>query len=109
MLIVLIKFQSTPSMRRVTTKHKSKTDSKREFQSTPSMRRVTPRYSQYPYIRRISIHTLHAEGDVTRFRYRQWCMIFQSTPSMRRVTDFKTILNFYSWISIHTLHAEGDI
>ena len=56
------------------------------FQSTPSMRRVTTKPSACLITRGISIHTLHAEGDLPR----RICRIL------------------YKAISIHTLHAEGD-
>ena len=55
------------------------------FLSTPSMRRVTKGTYSDTITVRISIHTLHAEGDSSLY-----------IPLQRRS------------ISIHTLHAEGD-
>ena len=58
----------------------------RRFLSTPSMRRVTIAGYSYAAGIFISIHTLHAEGDVISGVHK--------SPISR--------------ISIHTLHAEGD-
>ncbi len=79
----------------------------------------------------ISIHTLHAEGDLKSMIRCQSRLEFQSTPSMRRATGASLIYQpkrydfnphppcggrllltcswfSFSFISIHTLHAEGD-
>ena len=78
----------------------------------------------------ISIHTLHAEGDLTHLLVHGHAtaflstpsmrrvtinayklkirVLFLSTPSMRRVTNKIAVLCLSLGISIHTLHAEGD-
>ncbi len=72
------------------------------------MRRATPRYILYRYIRRISIHTLHAEGDPPRY-IKLCCKGYFNPhpPCGGRLKRINTDL-IYSDISIHTLHAEGD-
>ena len=58
--------------------------------------------------KRISIHTLHTEGDPEVVFIDHIGLIFQSTPSTRRVT-FQMLPGFQNMhISIHTLHTEGD-
>jgi len=126
---VAMTFQSTPSMRRVTSDILT-LSFVTEFQSTPSMRRVTvsnnrtlsiekisihtlhaegdKRLADALQCRPISIHTLHAEGDQGSMNRKRWVNVFQSTPSMRRVTTVALYLGTQQWISIHTLHAEGD-
>ena len=59
---VIVKFQSTPSSRRETPK-RSSAPTPNLFQSTPSSRRETCRVFLRPLSRRISIHSLLAEGD----------------------------------------------
>ena len=100
------------------------------FQSTPSTRRETCLLGREPAPERISIHSLHTEGDARSFRKSccQWisihslhtegdstCMIyvgavlrFQSTPSTRRETDYILKEPLSENISIHSLHTEGD-
>ena len=70
-LVGLIIFQSTPSLRKVTTKPDVKTCYFRQFQSTPSLRKVTQRKDKKTDISFISIHTFLAEGDV----YCLWCWL----------------------------------
>ena len=80
-----------------------------QFQSTPSMRRATSVISCASCYACISIHTLHAEGDLLCFVNSSLPFIFQSTPSMRRATVEKNEGAKIPYISIHTLHAEGDL
>ena len=56
------------------------------FQSTPSTRRETVRTDYYLTVRKISIHSLHTEGDRPLTGYPDGDRIFQSTPSTRRET-----------------------
>ena len=123
-----------------------------EFQSTPSLRKVTSIPTESDIWRSISIHTFLAEGDIAtpiigfttrisihtflaegddctwystydicnfnphlpcgRWLSRQFpcckALLFQSTPSLRKVTAYVVdkVRNFY--ISIHTFLAEGD-
>ena len=100
------------------------------FQSTPSTRRVTIQPLFVPPIKiisihtlhtegdhtipyagaqiDISIHTLHTEGDIPSSSASQMMRPFQSTPSTRRVTGALATLCNPARISIHTLHTEGD-
>ena len=80
-----VRFQSTPSTRRVTQEQINQRLQIFQFQSTPSTRRVTIPLKDFVVIYRISIHTLHTEGDG------------KFVEKMPRKT-----------ISIHTLHTEGD-
>ena len=125
-----MKFQSTPSSRRVT-KIFGCASIVYIFQSTPSSRRVTRRFYSIGWDVVISIHTLLAESDVCicRIYSSAYCISihtllaesdvsmmtrsisyqqFQSTPSSRRVTTTiqQTIAD--KGISIHTLLAESD-
>ena len=100
------------------------------FQSTPSVKRVTRfAYKQKKY-KEISIHTLCEEGDCTtalilsikgyfnpHHLWRGWLLIvltvkelkkFQSTPSVKRVTKIANSNLKKIAISIHTLCEEGD-
>ena len=61
-----------------------------------------------PTLTGISIHTLHAEGDVIVTVLSSFVIPFQSTPSMRRATLVGYLQSLLHGISIHTLHAEGD-
>ena len=78
-------FQSTPSSRRETPLVEETINYYRKFQSTPSSRRETLTDSPISHAKRISIHSLLAEGDF---------------PAVLRSLSF--------CISIHSLLAEGD-
>ena len=102
-----------------------------KFQSTLSMRRATGAISSGLAQRAISIHALHEESDVTSAATRSACSIFQSTLSMRRATAvalqnpagvrFQSTLSMRRAtqcarhctqsfpISIHALHEESDL
>ena len=123
-------FQSTPSTRRETIKSENSKYSS-SFQSTPSTRRETHSQLSQADNQRISIHSLHTEGDrngpgcthakntfqstpSTRretFPKRDalCCYTFQSTPSTRRETKRWLGRTVDSVISIHSLHTEGDV
>ena len=81
-------FQSTPSTRRVT-HERNGGGAGILFQSTPSTRRVTQLRSDSIKLTRISIHTLHTEGDIGAASNPCHFLVFQSTPSTRRVTCWK--------------------
>ena len=66
-------------------KHTGKTDNNR-FQSTPSVKRVTLSTRTLKFSNLISIHTLCEEGDRILAKYRVFLPRFQSTPSVKRVT-----------------------
>ena len=145
-------FQSTPSTRRETLKALLNDSPIFPFQSTPSTRRETKLYCTILYIhtfqstpstrretddtweaaqrKRISIHSLHTEGDSmntenlkaarnfnplpphggrrSRNPKRKRGETFQSTPSTRRETVRHNSANCVPFISIHSLHTEGD-
>ena len=61
-----------------------------QFQSTLSMRRATSAITALPFASLISIHALHEESDLKRFRSLTAAQ-FQSTLSMRRATLTPTI------------------
>ena len=79
-----------------------------KFQSTPSVWRVTLIFVGITSRKNISIHTLRVEGDVEFLDVFNVHFAFQSTPSVWRVTAVAEILNTISCISIHTLRVEGD-
>ena len=60
--------------------------SQEKFQSTPSVWRVTLPEKTINKIRAISIHTLRVEGDKREITIKRSIIIFQSTPSVWRVT-----------------------
>ena len=65
-----------------------------KFQSTPSVKRVT-NTSLCGYVSDfISIHTLCEEGDGKYPIIPDYPFIFQSTPSVKRVTSVDKILEF---------------
>ena len=125
------KFQSTPSVKRVTLVVLCQSTNQFIFQSTPSVKRVTADPDFLKYVGSISIHTLCKDGDETRVRLFYWCRYFnphplwrgwlrhskkyfcrkwfQSTPSVKRVTNWVLSLITLISISIHTLCEEGDI
>ena len=100
------------------------------FQSTPSVRRATTDAKRIESRPTVSIHALRAEGDVTRVRIdrstdcfnpRPPCggrrtisrlstafSMFQSTPSVRRATGESWMYSGPLEVSIHALRAEGD-
>ena len=100
------------------------------FQSTPSLRKVTTPLADICNCRRISIHTFLAEGDEDQYRICKRLRIsihtflaegdtlsrfsplmsvaFQSTPSLRKVTENTGYVITSRVISIHTFLAEGD-
>ena len=102
------KFQSTPSVKRVTCNPFYEAQIFWGFQSTPSVKRVTIVSCMLRFLKKISIHTLCEEGDTKHLitkRYkiyfnphplwRGWhkqekkpdtLKEFQSTPSVKRVT-----------------------
>ena len=62
-----------------------------QFQSTLSMRRATSAITALPFASLISIHALHEESDLKRFRSLTAAQ-FQSTLSMRRATNLLSSL-----------------
>ena len=62
------------------------------FQSTPSLRKVTPRLKASYHDLKISIHTFLAEGDQQRFPCLSAGQQFQSTPSLRKVTPMAAFI-----------------
>ena len=56
------------------------------FQSTPSTRRETAQFRIIEGDHKISIHSLHTEGDVPEMMILSNSLTFQSTPSTRRET-----------------------
>ena len=79
-------FLSTPSARRATAQTKLDIAKQAQFLSTPSARRATPFPAGCSGGKKISIHALREEGDVTVV-----CIFFHLTC-----------------ISIHALREEGD-
>ena len=101
-----------------------------KFQSTPSLRKVTCFVCFILGCFFISIHTFLAEGDLHLFHdfniayhfnphlpcgrwRRDWEFFlhlrrFQSTPSLRKVTPGNFLMRTGLSISIHTFLAEGD-
>ena len=82
----LLRFQSTPSARRATTKHWRAVAVDTVFQSTPSARRATKTDARRHPAVRISIHALREEGDL----WEHWKQFMGEV------------------ISIHALREEGD-
>ena len=103
------RFQSTPSLRKVTGTSWYRTSDCRRFQSTPSLRKVTHLAELDSYSWKISIHTLLAEGDIYQALLYVDRAGFQSTPSLRKVTRSPRCNNRICPISIHTFLAEGDV
>ncbi len=104
---IRLRFQSTPSTRRVT---KIRDDDWVKIVisihtlHTEGDRRGMDQGEKYY----ISIHTLHTEGDQICGEKCWSCKKFQSTPSTRRVTFNYALTKDDHSISIHTLHTEGD-
>ena len=88
-------FQSTPSVKRVTVKISIVLAVKELFQSTPSVKRVTIDAKSSYDLAKISIHTLCEEGDLQFCTFLLKLVSFQSTPSVKRVT-IKIIVQGYS-------------
>ena len=101
-------FQSTPSVKRVTTQ-KGQNDLKTLFQSTPSVKRVTIDWGEQMDTKKISIHTLCEEGDKPRKDKTNWKPYFNPHPLWRgwRSVWFRKARKIV--ISIHTLCEEGDV
>ena len=78
-------FQSTPSVGRAT-KAGTPATNDAPFQSTPSVGRATWLILFFPPLRRISIHALRGEGDISRTSALSLFAAFQSTPSVGRAT-----------------------
>ena len=78
------------------------------FQSTPSSRRATVNVWHINTIRKISIHALLTEGDISYNAILAHHCIFQSTPSSRRATGKALQFIRQIMISIHALLTEGD-
>ena len=130
MIYTSLKFQSTPSSRKVTAVRSGRLSpvlnfnphlprgrwlteifqkgALKWFQSTPSSRKVTKNEFQAYKNIMISIHTFLAEGDLLTEMYNQYTGNFN--PHLPRGRwRFRT--NFSYWgtmISIHTFLAEGD-
>ena len=102
------------------------------FLSTPSARRATKVGGHGLQVRRISIHALREEGDLSRMAQNLQQVKFLSTPSARRATSqasnkshrpkpflstpsarratfFRCTSCWIDTISIHALREEGDI
>ena len=102
-----LRFQSTPSAWRETArKFRRKIPS--SFQSTPSAWRETLSQADNQRKRRISIHSLRMEGDISGTIDWDGDETFQSTPSAWRETSISSHLIPSSSISIHSLRMEGD-
>ncbi|KFI92397.1 hypothetical protein BISA_0797 [Bifidobacterium saguini DSM 23967] len=81
------KFQSAPSVRRVTNAVSTPL-AILAFQSAPSVRRVTALVALSNASCMISIRTLREEGDNGSATIRFFAVSFQSAPSVRRVTGW---------------------
>ena len=104
-----MKFQSTPSSRRVT-KIIGCASIVYIFQSTPSSRRVTRRFYSIGWDVVISIHTLLAESDVCicRIYSSAYCISIHTLLAESDVCICRIYSSAYC-ISIHTLLAESDV
>ena len=125
-------FLSTPSARRATPMSRSICARRSKFLSTPSARRATKVGGHGLQVRRISIHALREEGDLSRMAQNLQQVKFLSTPSARRATSqasnkshrpkpflstpsarratfFRCTSCWIDTISIHALREEGDI
>ena len=103
-----VRFQSTPSTRRVTQEQINQRLQIFQFQSTPSTRRVTIPLKDFVVIYRISIHTLHTEGDgkfVEKMPRKTISIHTLHTEGDSKIRSQGTATK----ISIHTLHTEGDL
>ena len=127
---LLLTFQSTPSAWRETVAESIYFDRRKTFQSTPSAWRETCAICTGRGYRRISIHSLRMEGDITRTLTTSAIMYFNplpphggrpmsiaSLPSCmhfnplpphggRRIVTLTRLVQ--PEISIHSLHMEGD-
>ena len=79
-----------------------------KFQSTPSLRKVTISEIRLSIFNNISIHTFLTEGDGRKKMTASSIGTFQSTPSLRKVTFSPAIESDVKVISIHTFLTEGD-
>ena len=80
-----------------------------KFQPTPSARRVTSESAPLIAVINISTHTLRKEGDIVITPHIVKTILFQPTPSARRVTAVKSSDYERLVISTHTLRKEGDV
>ena len=103
-----IKFQSTPSLRKVTWSEPQLSWGLCHFNPHLPCGRwhVEGKVNGDGSI--ISIHTFLAEGDGKESGQDTIPTRFQSTPSLRKVTSTSDHTHPYLWISIHTFLAEGD-
>ena len=128
-------FQSTPPVRRATSRSQRRHLPHKQFQSTPPVRRATRHHPEsggadspgfnprppcggrpraYPSPGRpgliVSIHAPRAEGDITVAVAPARALPFQSTPPVRRATIlFRDPQNVATRkVSIHAPRAEGD-
>ena len=77
------------------------------FQSTPSTRRETDHSAVRCTVSRISIHSLHTEGDL--LCHQAGSLSHISIHSLHTEGDLtKMFIRFCGKISIHSLHTEGD-
>ena len=79
-----------------------------KFLSTPSARRATTRPPRPRRWHSISIHALREEGDPDAPRLTEMRKLFLSTPSARRATFLEGQSSSPLSISIHALREEGD-
>mgnify|MGYP000366404707 CR=1 FL=1 len=79
-----------------------------KFLSTPSARRATTRPPRPRRWHSISIHALREEGDPDAPRLTEMRKLFLSTPSARRATHPPVGGGDVEGISIHALREEGD-
>ena len=80
-----------------------------KFLSTPSARRATTRPPRPRRWHSISIHALREEGDPDAPRLTEMRKLFLSTPSARRATHPPVGGGDVEGISIHALREEGDV
>ncbi len=78
------------------------------FQSTPSVGRATRKQTLWQETTAISIHALRGEGDLQGILQGDSIPKFQSTPSVGRATSQRREELRRISISIHALRGEGD-
>ena len=79
-----------------------------KFLSTLSLRRATTKSDQGANNQTISIHALLAESDAKSNKLAEEKLVFLSTLSLRRATRRSVKLFRQNYISIHALLAESD-
>ena len=108
LLLKYCRFQSTPSLRKVTSKHLFWDSSITEFQSTPSLRKVT----RWHFKNLLLVYNFNPHLPCGRWQPQAMDIlittVFQSTPSLRKVTKGELQAAETFAISIHTFLAEGD-